>query len=95
MVDNPYVAANGLEQIAEQVWVATMFNFYETFANWRRTGYPQLTPVNYPGNVTGGTIPRRLEYSQGEANVNAANFAEASARMGGDLFTSRVWWDVP
>lgn len=92
---NPYQGGqNGLRQIGEQVWIATINNFYETFANWRRTGYPVLTPVNYPGNVTNGTIPRRLEYSQGEASVNAENFAEAAARMGGDLFTTRVWWDV-
>lgn len=96
-----YIAANpyqegqaGLKQIGEQVWIATINNFYETFANWRRTGYPELTPVNYPGNVTNGTIPRRLEYSQGEASVNAANFDEAVQRIGGDLFTTRVWWDV-
>jgi hypothetical protein len=92
---NPYMGGeDGMKQIGEQVWIATINNFYETFANWRRTGYPELTPVNYPGNVTNGTIPRRLEYSQGEASVNAANFDEAVQRIGGDLFTTRVWWDV-
>lgn len=92
---NPYQGGQaGLKQIGEQVWIATINNFYETFANWRRTGYPELTPVNYPGNVTNGTIPRRLEYSQGEASVNAANFDEAVQRIGGDLFTTRVWWDT-
>ncbi len=92
---NPYQGGpDGLRQIGEQVWIATINNFYETFANWRRTGYPVLTPVNYPGNVTNGTIPRRLEYSQGEASVNAANYEEAAARIGGDEFTSRIWWDV-
>ena len=91
---NPYLGGeDGMRQIGEQVWIATINNFYETFANWRRTGYPVLTPVNYPGNVTNGTIPRRLEYSQGEASVNADNYEAASQRMGGDLFTSRVWWD--
>ncbi len=91
---NPYAGGEaGLQQIGEQVWIATILNFYETFANWRRTGYPVLTPVDYPGNVTNGTIPRRLEYPTSEASVNAVNYAEAADRMGGDLFTSRVWWD--
>lgn len=93
---NPYAGGQaGLEQIGEQVWISTMFNFYETFANWRRTGFPALTPVDYPGNVTNGTIPRRMTYSQGEASVNAANYADAVQRLGGnDDLTGRVWWDV-
>ena len=63
---NPYDAANAMEQINEQIWAATLLNEYESFANWRRTGFPNLTPVNYPGNVTGGTIPRRLRYREAE-----------------------------
>ena len=48
---NPYAGGeDGLKQIGEQVWIATILNFYETFANWRRTGYPELTPVSYPGD---------------------------------------------
>ena len=58
----PYDAARGWEMISEQYWAATLLNEYESFNNWRRTGYPTLTPVNYDGNVTGGTIPRRLIY---------------------------------
>jgi hypothetical protein len=93
---HPYVAANGLEMINTQYWVATAFNDYETFANWRRSGYPVLTPVNYPGNVTGGTIPRRLIYPQGEASTNAENYKAAVDRLGGtDKMTLRVWWDKP
>lgn len=93
---HPYVAANGLEMINTQYWVATVFNDYETFANWRRSGYPVLTPVNYPGNVTGGTIPRRLIYPQSEASTNADNYKSAVDRLGGtDKITQRVWWDKP
>ncbi|WP_420456026.1 SusD/RagB family nutrient-binding outer membrane lipoprotein [Rubrivirga sp.] len=91
--DNPYDAANGLAQIGYEYWVATFFNEYEAFANWRRTGYPNLTPVNFPGNVTGGTIPRRLRYNESESVSNTANYNEAVSRQGGDLLTTRVWWD--
>lgn len=92
----PYVAANGLEMINTQYWAATVFNDYETFANWRRSGYPVLTPVNYPGNVTGGTIPRRLIYPEAEASTNPDNYKAAIGRLtGGDKLTSRVWWDKP
>ena len=91
---NPYLSATGITQINQQYWVATVFNDYESFANWRRTGIPVLTPVNYPGNVTGGTIPRRLIYPQSEASVNGPNYTAAISRItGGDKLTSRVWWD--
>ena len=93
---HPYVPASGLEMINTQYWVATVFNDYETFANWRRSGFPVLTPVNYPGNATGGTIPRRLIYPQGEASSNPDNYKAAVDRLGGtDKITLRVWWDKP
>jgi hypothetical protein len=68
---------------------------YEAWSNWRRTGYPVLKPTNYPGNITGGTIPRRMEYSTVEQFSNAVNYKAAVARLqGGDELTSRVWWDT-
>jgi hypothetical protein len=85
-----------LKEINTQYWIATgsMFNFLETWFNWKRSGYPQLTPVNYPGNVTGGVIPRRMIYLQTEVINNKANYSEAVTRLtGGDLLTGRVWWD--
>ena len=89
----PYDAARGWEMISEQYWAATLLNEYESFSNWRRTGYPTLTPTNDPGNVTGGTIPRRLIYPTGEESTNADNFAAAIARQGPNDFTTKVWWD--
>ena len=89
----PYDAARGWEMISEQYWAATLLNEYESFNNWRRTGYPTLTPVNYDGNVTGGTIPRRLIYPVSEQNTNGENYGAAVARQGADNFTTRIWWD--
>ena len=90
---NPYDPSNGLKMINEQIWAAVLLNEYEAFANWRRTGYPELTPVNYPGNVTGGTIPRRLRYRENEAVANPQNYSAAVSAQGADLLTTRVWWD--
>ncbi|MEX2514198.1 MAG: SusD/RagB family nutrient-binding outer membrane lipoprotein [Cyclobacteriaceae bacterium] len=83
-----------LEQISTQKWVSLMLDNYEIFANWRRTGYPTLIPTNYPGNITGGTIPRRLIIPDSEITLNEENFYEAYERQGvGNLLTSTVWWD--
>lgn len=87
-----------LEQISTQKWLALCFvDEYEVFANWRRTGYPSLIPTNYPGNLTGGTIPRRMVIGSGEESTNNENYKAAMVREGGadyDVLTNRVWWDV-
>ena len=60
------------------------------WAEWRRTGFPKLDPVKFPGNSTGGTIPVRLKYPNAEVAGNP-NFASGSSP---NDFTTRVWWDV-
>ncbi len=94
---NPYVAGTtGLQMINTQYWelTNTMMDFYESWSNWRRTGYPALVPVVYPGNATNGTIPRRFPYPLVEAANNPANYTAAhNAVPGGDVLSGRVWWD--
>lgn len=91
---HPYNNANALNQINTQFWICTIMNEYEAWSNWRRTGYPLLKPTNYPGNITNGTIPRRMEYPTSQKITNEANYNEAVSRLqGGDALTSRMWWD--
>ncbi|OUJ74203.1 SusD/RagB family nutrient-binding outer membrane lipoprotein [Hymenobacter crusticola] len=93
---HPLLATTALKQINEQYWLetATTFSFIEGWFNWRRSGYPELVPVNYPGNVTNGTIPRRIVYPSTEISNNPSGYASGVASLsGGDLLTSRVWWD--
>jgi hypothetical protein len=88
--------ANSLKAINEQIWATTgvQLNFVEAWSNWRRSGYPVLTPVNYSGNFSGGTIPRRQPYPATEASTNPNGYkAAVSALSGGDVWTSKVWWD--
>ena len=83
-----------MEQIQTQKWVTLFLDEYEIFANWRRTGYPDLVPTNYPGNLTGGRIPTRFVIPDSEETINGPNFLEAVTRQGeGNLLTSKVWWD--
>jgi hypothetical protein len=92
---NPLVAGSELQMINDQYWVASFMDETESWANWRRSGYPVLTPVNYVGNATNGTIPRRYTYSTVEAATNATNYSAAVGDLGnGDKMTSRVWWDA-
>ncbi len=85
-----------LKQINEQIWVthSITFNFIEAWINWKRSSYPQLTPVTFANNFTGGTIPRRIPYKASEASTNPTNMNLAVSRLSaGNTFTSRTWWD--
>jgi len=94
LTQNPFSESKALEQINTQYYINTFSDEYESFANWRRSGYPVLKEVNYIGNATNGTIPRRFTYPTEESSVNAANYQKAVANLdNGDQMTSRVWWD--
>ncbi|WP_266363339.1 SusD/RagB family nutrient-binding outer membrane lipoprotein [Tellurirhabdus rosea] len=90
---NPFVPANGLEQINTQYWVASFLNGPEAFANFRRSGFPRLTPNPYPGKEIKGSFINRLSYPDNEKAVNLANLTEATTRQGADNLDTRVWWD--
>ncbi|WP_426790846.1 SusD/RagB family nutrient-binding outer membrane lipoprotein [Sphingobacterium sp. WOUb80] len=97
-IANPLNTADALNQINSQYWAhtITMLDFYETWANWRRTGYPNLTSIGvyWQGAATDGVIPRRFPYPISEASENPANYKAASAAVsGGDKLSGRVWWD--
>lgn len=81
-VVDPGSANLTLELILNQKYIA-MFTQTESFADWRRTGFPILTPI------TGAEIPRRFPYAQNERLFNGANVP-----VGLTIF-DRVWWDVP
>lgn len=93
---NPFNATRALEQINTQYWIASFLNGSEAWANFRRSGYPQL-PVNpYPGKDPAVTdFIHRLVYPARERSVNAEGIAAAVARMGADNLATRVFWDTP
>ena len=92
---NPLETATNLEQINTQYWVASIFNSQEAFANFRRSGFPDLAPNPYPQSAIGsGEFIRRLTYDQSEYVNNIDNLNAAVARQGADRLETRVWWDV-
>jgi Starch-binding associating with outer membrane len=93
LTENPYVAATALEQINTQYWVSSFLNGPEAFANFRRSGFPRLTPNPFPGKGIKGDFIRRLTYPNSEISVNSANVKEAIGRQGADDLDTKVWWD--
>ncbi len=94
---NPLGAGTELEQINTQYWIASFLNGPEAFANFRRSGFPLLTPNPYgqPNNpdVPNGTFIRRITYPTSELAVNTANVNAAIASQGADKLSTKVWWD--
>lgn len=82
-----------LNVIGTEFWIATFINGYESYANWRRTGYPKLTPVSYSGSHYKGSIPRRFSYPMQEYSINKSHVEDAVTRQGADNLSTRIWWD--
>jgi hypothetical protein len=94
LTEHPFSSATALEQINTQYWIASFLNGPEVFANFRRSGYPALTPNPFPGQDISGDFIRRYTYPNDEISVNTENVNAAIARMGPDNLETRVWWDV-
>ncbi|MBD2704145.1 SusD/RagB family nutrient-binding outer membrane lipoprotein [Spirosoma sp. BT702] len=91
---NPLTAGKELEQINTQYWVASFLIGPETWANFRRSGFPVLTPNPYPGSdLKTEPFIRRLTYTDAELNVNKTNVQQAISRQGPNLLDTRIWWD--
>ncbi len=69
-----------LELIMNQKYIA-LFLEHETFTDWRRTGFPTLTPNN------GSVVPRRFPIPQSERNLNGANVPSST-------IYKPVTWDI-
>lgn len=73
-----------LEQIMTAKYIALFLN-PEVWTDWRRTGYPELSPS--AGNLNDDQIPRRFLYPTSENIQNASN-VPADVTL-----NTRVWWD--
>ncbi len=90
---NANVAYNGtLQRIMEQKWITMFQASYESWVDWRRTGFPVLTPA--ANNATSNVIPRNLPYPEVEINSNRANLeAGPGIPIPYIGLSNRVWWD--
>jgi hypothetical protein len=86
-----YVPATGREQIINQKWIANYMGYgLEAWSDWRRTGFPRLTPSAYPQNI-GGQIPVRQAYTNDEPSLNKANYDAVIAQQGPDELNTPIW----
>lgn len=84
-------SGNELNQINTQYWISSFLNGPEAFANFRRSGYPQLEANPYPGREV--PFINRLTYPDSELSVNQENVATAINQQGPDDLGTKVWWD--
>ncbi|MCM5662786.1 SusD/RagB family nutrient-binding outer membrane lipoprotein [Galbibacter mesophilus] len=89
----PDIMFNGnsaMEQIALQRWIHLYMFGYEAWAEWRRTGLPDIFV-----SPNGVDIPTRLGYPDNEAFNNEESYNEAIQRQFGgqnDIY-GKIWWD--
>lgn len=78
-IQNPGVAFdNTLEQIIEQKWIAAFTIATEAWFDFRRTGYPELTPGP---SALEAAVPLRFRYGNDELNFNSENVQAAIQRL--------------
>ena len=79
------------QKIGTQKWLALFDRGIEGWAEWRRLDYPILYP---PEGMTYDDIPTRMPYPFNEDTQNKENWEAASAAIGGDEATTKLFWDL-
>lgn len=93
MIDNGVSGSitytGNLNQIAEQIWVALYMQGFEAWAEWRRTGIPNL-PLAI--DAVEASIPSRYSYPLTQQSLNNDNYTKAVSEQGADKLTTPLWW---
>lgn len=88
-----YTTATGTwqQKIGEQSYLALYDQSFEAWTNYRRLDYPVLIA---PADAAIAEVPKRYTYPAAEQTLNSANYTDASAAIGGDDMTTKLFWDV-
>lgn len=83
---------NTLENLINQKYLSNIFNGYEAWFDYRRTGFPTLpVPLN---NVNSDVFPIRFKYPTEESFTNVENYNAAVSLLGGtNDYNGSSWWD--
>ncbi|QMU30088.1 SusD/RagB family nutrient-binding outer membrane lipoprotein [Adhaeribacter radiodurans] len=82
-------AGDWKQKIGFQKWISLYSQPTQAWTEWKRLDAPNL--VKPAAAIS--EIPLRLPYPTTEANLNTTNYKAASAAIGGDVVTSRIFWD--
>ncbi len=77
------------QKIGTQKWIALYNRPYEGWTELRRLDWPKITA---PVNAKSG-FPNRFSYPLNEQTLNGANYTAAAAAVGGDVVTTKLFWD--
>lgn len=90
--DVAYATAPGdwKEKIARQFWVAMYNNAFEGWSVWRKLDYPEMHISGFENMP----VPYRYTYPISERTINPDNYDQASAAIGGDEQSTKLFWDV-
>lgn len=78
------------QKIGIQKWIALYNRGYDAWTEIRRLDHPVLpTPTNAVSN-----FPVRYSYPAEEQTLNGANYKQAATAIGGDLVTTKLFWDI-
>lgn len=80
---------NYKRKIGFQKWLALYNRGFESWTEWRKFDFPVLVPPPRALSL----IPVRYTYPISEQTLNGANYAAASAAIGGDLVSTKLFWD--
>jgi hypothetical protein len=78
-----------LKAIAAQQYLALYNRGYDAWTVNRRLDYPVLIP---PPNAI-SDFPVRFTYPNKEQQINSSNYQAASTAIGGDVVTTKLWFD--
>lgn len=78
-----------LQAIAKQQYLALYNRGYDAWTVNRRLDYPVLIP---PPNAI-SDFPVRFTYPNKEQQINSSNYQAASSAIGGDVVTTKLWFD--
>ncbi|HAM98403.1 MAG TPA: SusD/RagB family nutrient-binding outer membrane lipoprotein [Marinilabiliales bacterium] len=84
-----YNSTDALELIGTQKWIVLFCQGFEAWTEYRRTGFPELTPA---AQAYLDEIPSRLKYESTEVSVNGPNYRAVLERQGADELTTKIWW---
>lgn len=83
-------AGDWRQKIGTQFWLAMYNRGFEGWTVWRKYDNPTFNlPV-----LTNNPVPTRYTYPINEQNLNEPNWIAASAAIGGDSQTTKIFWDV-